>query len=338
MLRVLRRCYSATTFVPPSSLKDFQHRSTPHSNADPRPRPESPAFYTGRAQYNDQIISLQSSLQYSRSALTSLHLLPLPKFARDSLPPPTSDWKHKRDLQVFMQCHLSMANYRYILKMLQELNEYRRIAETAGCDELESKMAAILDLFKKGDGGVSKGKKLAKVDEFGRSYTLGRRKTSTARVWMIRAKQPPTPAAPLESLEQQLQDISSPFKLTTPSESLDQILNPPPLPVNLSQILINNLPLSKYFPLPPDRERVVRPLKIAGVLGGYNVFAIVRGGGVTGQSGAVALGLAKGLAVLEPEVEALLKKAKLLRRDPRMVERKKTGLAKARKRYTWVKR
>lgn len=93
----------------------------------------------------------------------------------------------------------------------------------------------------------------------------------------------------------------------------------------------------------------MRSFKLTGLVGAYNVFAIVRGGGTTGQSGAVALGIAKGLAAHAPEVQGLLKKgpyfvafliiihahllliAKLLRRDPRMVERKKTGRRKARK-------
>lgn len=68
------------------------------------------------------------------------------------------------------------------------------------------------------------------------------------------------------------------------------------------------------------------------------MFIIVRGGGTTGQSGAIAHGIAKGVFAHDPETGTVLKRAKLLRRDPRMVERKKTGLAKARKAYTWVKR
>jgi len=111
-----------------------------------------------------------------------------------------------------------------------------------------------------------------------------------------------------------------------------------PVPVTTTEILVNGMPLSKYFPLPADRERVVRPFKLTGLLGAYNVFAIVRGGGTTGQSGAVAHGIAKGLAAHVPDVELVLRRSKLSRRDPRMVERKKTGLAKARKRYAWVKR
>lgn len=57
-----------------------------------------------------------------------------------------------------------------------------------------------------------------------------------------------------------------------------------------------------------DRERIIRPFKIAGLLGAYNVFALVRGGGTTGQSGAVAHGIAKGLGAHVPEVHELLRK------------------------------
>ena len=102
-----------------------------------------------------------------------------------------------------------------------------------------------------------------------------------------------------------------------------------------------------------DRETVIRPLKVTGLIGAFNVFAIARGGGTTGQAGSVSLGIAKALAAHVPDVELILRKgpsafvfvpthcamrpdtvsftAKLLRRDPRMVERKKTNLVKARK-------
>lgn len=67
--------------------------------------------------------------------------------------------------------------------------------------------------------------------------------------------------------------------------------------------------LNEFFsPMVVDRERVIRPFKVTGLLGAYNVFAIVRGGGTTGQSGAVTLGVAKGLAAHLPEVEPILRK------------------------------
>ena len=57
-----------------------------------------------------------------------------------------------------------------------------------------------------------------------------------------------------------------------------------------------------------DRERVLRPLKITGLLGAFNVFAIARGGGTTGQSGAISLGIAKALAAHVPDVAPILRK------------------------------
>lgn len=63
-----------------------------------------------------------------------------------------------------------------------------------------------------------------------------------------------------------------------------------------------------HSPLPVDRERVVRPFKIAGLVGAFNVFALVRGGGTTGQSGAISLGIAKALAAHVPDIEVLLRK------------------------------
>lgn len=57
-----------------------------------------------------------------------------------------------------------------------------------------------------------------------------------------------------------------------------------------------------------DRERIVRPFRIAGLIGAFNVFALVRGGGSTGQSGALTLGIAKGIAAHAPEVEPFLRK------------------------------
>lgn len=205
-----------------------------------------------------------------------------------------------------MHSPLTMAKYRRVLSLLNELDDYRRIASTAGCGELEDRMAEILVLFSQGARDVSMEKKPVKIDEFGRSYTVGRRKTSAARVWIIPAKQP-APFSVRTTCQDEIDPTPNP---PPPDQSIEQLLGltPPPTPVKPSTVLINNLPLSTYFALPADREKVVRPLKLAGVLGGYNVFALVRGGGMTGQSGAVAHGIAKGLAVHEPLMEEVLRK------------------------------
>jgi len=179
-------------------------------------------------------------------------------------------------------------------------------------------------------------------DEYGRSYTVGRRKTSSARVWMIPVQQSQSEVAAPASSDAEVADVllglaESPSK-SNPLSSTSKTNAKSPVTVTTTIVLVNNIPLAEYFPIPADRERIIRPFKITGVLGAYNVFALVRGGGTSGQSGAIATAVAKGIAAHEPGVEAVLRAAKLMRRDPRMVERKKTGMPKARKRYTWVKR
>jgi small subunit ribosomal protein S9 len=243
---------------------------------------------------------------------------------------------------------------------------------------------------------------LAHLDEKGRAYAVGRRKDSSARVWVVPAKKPAVVK------RQHVKDAVSPVEAEstsgssatlTPSEpdswkrqmtaSLDLATNAassessssstialkmgdPIVPVFIrpniavvtpqtSEILINNIPLHVYFQNPIDREKVVFPLKATGMLGRYNVFALVRGGGTPGQAGAVAVGLARGIRRFAPESTRLLRGCEsfltrfvatfvsfgldgvlkisadnLLKRDPRMVERKKTGRAKARKRVRLV--
>lgn len=80
----------------------------------------------------------------------------------------------------------------------------------------------------------------------------------------------------------------------------------------ISEVLVNHLPLSAHFVRPCDRETVLRPLRITGLLGAYNIFALTRGGGTTGQAGAVALAVARALAILREDVGDVLKSGELL--------------------------
>ncbi|THH32501.1 hypothetical protein EUX98_g1692 [Antrodiella citrinella] len=312
------------------------------------PKPESPNFYTGRSAYFDQTNMLEDAISHTRKALTSLHLLPLPKFALDSLPPLQPVWKPQIAMGQAIGMKLKTSRYRKLTDMLNQLDQYKRIALTAGYAELAEMIDQVLVLFERAnkEAVLMRGRrKPVKFDEYGRSYTLGKRKESAARVWMIPVKHDPLPKieslitavesepSELEALKQANPDLAA---VAIPTAPPAESTRPGNLPV--TNILINNVPIIKYFPKTSDRERIVRPFKIAGLLGAYNVFALVRGGGTSGQSGAVAHGIAKGLAGHVPEVSEVLRKAKLLRRDPRMVERKKTGLLKARKARTWVRR
>jgi small subunit ribosomal protein S9 len=101
---------------------------------------------------------------------------------------------------------------------------------------------------------------------------------------------------------------------------------------------LNNRPLENYFPNMAQRIRVLEPMRITGVDGRYDVIARLEGGGLTGQSDALRLGIARALISVEPELRPTLKKAGMLTRDARAVERKKYGLKKARRAEQFTKR
>lgn len=105
-----------------------------------------------------------------------------------------------------------------------------------------------------------------------------------------------------------------------------------------SVITINDRTFENFFPNSLHRDDVIRPFKATNTLGSFNVQASVVGGGTTGQSGAVRLGIARALAEMNEENRPLLRKADLMTRDPRMVERKKPGQPGARKKFQFSKR
>ena len=103
-------------------------------------------------------------------------------------------------------------------------------------------------------------------------------------------------------------------------------------------ILINGRPIEEYLPRENLRLIALQPLKLTDTLGKFEIKVNVRGGGISGQAGAISHGIAKALLQYNPELRPILKKAGLLTRDARKKERKKTGLLKARKRPQWTKR
>lgn len=104
------------------------------------------------------------------------------------------------------------------------------------------------------------------------------------------------------------------------------------------EILINGRSINAAFGRVHDRESAMWPLKVTGRLDKYNVWGLVSGGGTTGQAEAITLAVAKALLVHEPALKPILRRAGVLTRDRRRVERKKPGHVKARKMPTWVKR
>ena len=104
------------------------------------------------------------------------------------------------------------------------------------------------------------------------------------------------------------------------------------------QITVNGRSLSEYFPSETHRMVASEPLRLAPGSDAYDVDATIKGGGVTGQAGALRLGIARGLVEVDADLRQSLKKAGLLTRDPREKESKKYGLKKARKAPQYSKR
>jgi len=104
------------------------------------------------------------------------------------------------------------------------------------------------------------------------------------------------------------------------------------------EITINGKDYKVYFPVPTLQYYVEQSLAISKVRNDYDITVNVAGGGITGQSQAVRLGIAKALVEINPEYKPALRAEGLMTRDPRMVERKKFGQKKARARFQFSKR
>jgi len=103
-------------------------------------------------------------------------------------------------------------------------------------------------------------------------------------------------------------------------------------------IVVNDKPATEYLGREVDLKHVTAPLVATENVGRFNVSVHVMGGGVTGQSEAIRMGLARALLKADPEYRQVLRKFKLLTRDPRAKERKKPGLKRARKAPQYTKR
>lgn len=331
---VLRCSYvTQIPFVPPSSLDQIDFASPTPANQ--RPKPATPTFYTGRSGFNDTLSNLENQLKSVQFSLRRSYLLPFPEKAKAHLPHIPAAWKGRGEMSQLLGVTLTTSRHRKVTTLLNELNECRKIALAGGEDETATDLKKQLSKFEKNDAQrLHAMRKPVVPDQYGRTYALGRRKESSARVWIVRTKEP--------TLAPPSQPSSSVLSTTFVGEL--------PHSLQITTVLVNNMPLATYFPNVLDRQRVVRPFKLTGTFGAFNVFALVRGGGTTGQAEAIAHGISKNIVAHYPELELILKRGKsysvyyfnqlaqiailgkVLKRDPRMVERKKTGLAKARKR------
>ncbi len=104
------------------------------------------------------------------------------------------------------------------------------------------------------------------------------------------------------------------------------------------KVTVNGREMEKYFARPVLQMVLRQPFEVAGVTGEFDVNATVKGGGLSGQAGAVKHGISKALQLYEPSLRGALKAAGFLTRDARVVERKKYGKRKARRSFQFSKR
>ena len=110
------------------------------------------------------------------------------------------------------------------------------------------------------------------------------------------------------------------------------------LSVGTGNVTVNGKDVKVYFPSLVMQNAALKPFEVTNTVGQYDVRVLVNGGGTSGQSEAVSLGITRALVKFDAELKPALKAVGLTTRDPRIVERKKPGQKKARKRFQFVKR
>ena len=143
---------------------------------------------------------------------------------------------------------------------------------------------------------------------------------------------PPAEAAPLR--EQQLDKCGRAYATGRRKDAVARVWLKP----GSGKIVVNGKEQEVYFARPTLRLVINQPFDVADRRGQYDVEATVKGGGLSGQAGAVKHGIAQALSRYEPALRTMVKQAGFLTRDPRVVERKKYGRAKARRSFQFSKR
>jgi small subunit ribosomal protein S9 len=143
---------------------------------------------------------------------------------------------------------------------------------------------------------------------------------------------PPAEAAPLR--EQQLDKQGRAYATGRRKDAIARVWLKP----GSGKIVVNGREQEVYFARPSLRLVINQPFDIADRKGQYDVVATVKGGGLSGQAGAVKHGISQALTRFEPALRTIVKQAGFLTRDPRVVERKKYGRAKARRSFQFSKR
>ncbi|KAL8997462.1 MAG: hypothetical protein Q9169_003242 [Polycauliona sp. 2 TL-2023] len=237
--------------------------------------PASPSYFSGRPDFTDNLLSLQALLRKYQT---------LPTVAPGQAP--RVAWRTVSQYRLLVGEPVRASKYHQVIEVLKRLNQIHPAVMPPDLHE-------AMQIYKRDVNPYAFVKRPAIIDTDGRACGIGRRKSSSAKVYLVQGE---------------------------------------------GEILVNGKSINDIFGRIHDRESALWPLKATNRVDKYNVWALVSGGGTTGQAEALTLGTAKALMVHEPNLKPALRRAGCVTRDPRRVERKKPGKLKARKMPAWVKR
>ncbi|KAL8772585.1 MAG: hypothetical protein Q9209_002246 [Squamulea sp. 1 TL-2023] len=237
--------------------------------------PASPSYFSGRPDFTDNLLNLQALLRKYQT---------LPTVAPGQAP--RVAWRTVSQYRLLVGEPVRASKYHQVLEVLKRLNQIHPAVMPPHLQE-------AMQIYKRDVNPFAVVKRPAIIDTDGRACGIGRRKSSSAKVYLV------------------------------PGEG---------------EVLVNGKSINDVFGRIHDRESALWPLKATNRVDKYNLWALVSGGGTTGQAEALTLGTAKALMVHEPDLKPALRRAGCVTRDPRRVERKKPGKLKARKMPAWVKR
>ncbi|MCJ1434122.1 37S ribosomal protein S9, mitochondrial [Xylographa pallens] len=271
----------SNTHLPPSAELELDLDDSDPDSLDSTSRnlarivPASPSYFTGKPHFTDSLLALQELLRKHQTLPT---LLPAQA--------PRVAWRTLPQYRVMVSEPVRASKYHQIVAVLQRLNRIHPAL-------MPAEVLATMAHYRRDVDPFAVVRRPQRVDAEGRSFGNGRRKASSANVYLVEGE---------------------------------------------GEVRVNGRSLNAAFPRIHDRESAIWALKATGRVDKYNVWAVVRGGGLTGQAESITLAVAKALMVHEPALKPALRRAGCVTRDPRRVERKKTGHVKARKMPAWVKR
>lgn len=258
--------------------------------------PASPSYFSGRPDFTDNLLNLQALLRKYQT---------LPTVAPGQAP--RVAWRTVSQYRLLVGEPVRASKYHQVVEILKRLNQIHPAV-------MPSELQDAMQIYKRDVNPYAVVKRPSVIDEDGRACGIGRRKSSSAKVYLV------------------------------PGEG---------------EVLVNGKSINSIFGRIHDRESAIWALKATDRIDKYNVWALVSGGGTTGQAEALTLGTAKALMVHEPDLKPVLRRGMVMfdfsalcrihgladlflagcvTRDPRRVERKKPGKLKARKMPAWVKR